>query len=101
MSFTVFSICFVVLSAAMALWIDVRFPRLVPQDLRSAAVRLFVAFLVAQVAVPAVRHVAGVFPGVAEGAVVLAFGFAALILTMLAVVWILRLAHGMMGGTLR
>lgn len=101
MSFTVFSICLVALSAAMALWIDVRFPHLVPPDLRSAAVRLFAAFLVAQLVVPATRRVASLFPGIAEGAVVIGVGFIALILTMLTVVWVLRLAHGMMGGMLR
>lgn len=101
MSFTVFSICFVALSAAMALWIDARFPRLLPADLSSALVRLFVAVVVAQLAVPAARRVADLFPVVGEGALVVGVGFVALILTMLTVVWVLRLAQNLLGGTLR
>lgn len=92
---------FVVLAAAMALWIHVRFPNLSPSDLRAGAIRIFIAFVGGQVAVPAAAYLARPLSGAVESGMLLAVGFAAMVFLMLAVVWMLRLAHGLTGGMLR
>jgi hypothetical protein len=85
----------------MTLWIDLRFRGLSPSDLRTGGLRLVAAFVVAQLAVPVTGWVAGPLPGAVEPWTLLAAGFAAMVFLMLAVLWMLRLAHGLLGGMLR
>jgi hypothetical protein len=92
---------FVVLAAAMTLWVDARFRRLTPSDLRSGGLRLLAAFVTAQVAVPLAAWAASPLPAAAESSMLVGIGFAAMVFLMLAVVWMLRLAQGLMGGMLR
>ena len=85
----------------MALWIDVRFPRLAPEDLRAAAIRLAVAFLAAQGAVPVASYLAKPMPPGGEMTAVLSVGFLAMTFLMLAVVWIVKMMQHLLGGMLR
>lgn len=101
MSQAVFSVCFVVLALAMTLWVDARFRSLTPSDLRAGAIRLVVAFVLAQLAVPVARWVAEPLPGAVAAWTLLGAGFAAMVFLMLAALWMLRLAHGLLGGMLR
>jgi hypothetical protein len=100
-SFTAFSVFFVVIGALMALWIDARFPRLAPEELRAAAIRLGAAFLVAQLAVPAAGYVAAPLSETARIGIALTIGFCALTLLMLATVWVVKIAQGLVGGRFR
>lgn len=101
MSHAVFSVCFVVLALAMTLWVDARFRGFTPSDLRAGAIRLVVAFVLAQLAVPVARWVADPLPGAVAAWTLLGAGFAAMVFLMLAALWMLRLAHGLLGGMLR
>lgn len=101
MSYAIFSVCFVVLAAGMTLWVDARFRGLTPSDLRAGGLRLLAAFVVAQVAVPVAGWAASPLPSSVEAWTLVAAGFAAMVFLLLAVLWVLRLAHGLLGGMLR
>jgi len=101
LSYAIFSVSFVVLAAGMTLWVDARFRRLTPTDLRAGGLRLLAAFVVAQLAVPVTSWAAGPLPPSVEPWTLVAAGFAAMVFLMLAVFWMLRLAHGLLGGMLR
>jgi len=85
----------------MTLWIDLRFRRLSPSDLRAGGLRLVAAFVAAQVAVPVATWVVAPLPSGVGSWTTVGTGFAAMVFLMLAVVWMLRLAQGLMGGMLR
>lgn len=101
LGYAFFSVSFVVLAVAMTLWIDLRFRRLSPGGLRAGGLRLLAAVVVAQVAVPVVARVVAPLPNAVESWTIVGAGFAAMVFLMLAVVWMLRLAQGLMGGMLR
>jgi hypothetical protein len=101
LSYAIFSVFFVALSASMALWLDVRFRGLTPSDLRAGGLRLVAAFVVAQLAVPLAGWAVSPLPPSVEPWTLVGVGFAAMVFLMLAVVWMLRLAHGLLGGMLR
>lgn len=101
MSFTLFAVFFVVFAAAMALWIDVRFPGLAPEAFRPALVRLVVAVVLAHLTVPVAAYLAQPLAHPGSAVVVLSTGFAAMTLLMLACLWMLKLAQGLLGGSLR
>jgi len=88
----------VLVAAAIAVWIDVRFPRLSPDDLRAAAIRLAVAFVAAHAALPLVSYLVRPMPPAGEMTTVLAVGFVAMTFLMLAVVWIVRTLQRLLGG---
>ena len=85
-----------VAAAALALWIEVRFPKLGPERVLSGLFHLLVASLAAHVVVPAAldsttNKVVGVF----------AFALPALIYVFLTAIWIMKLARSAMGGAYR
>ena len=101
MAFTTFAVFFVLIAALMALWVDARFPGLAPKELMPAAFRLAAAFVLAHVAIPAVKYVLAPLDETARAGVVIAVGFAAMTLLMLASLWLIRLAQGLLGGRFR
>lgn len=101
MSYAIFSFFFVVLAAAMTLWVDARYRGLGPSGFRPAVVRLVAAAVVAQLAVPAARWAVDPLPFALERWALVGAGFAAMVFLLLAVLWMLRLTHGLLGGTLR
>ena len=94
-------VLFVIATAVIALWVDVRFPGLAPTDLKGVTIHLGVAFLVSTVgshAVSSVILVAGVpFARlIALFAVLAALGY-----LLLAVIWAIRLAQGPLRSLMR
>jgi hypothetical protein len=85
-------------AAAIALWINFRFPKLAPEGLMMAFLHVGVAMLVGMAIVPAADSLmAGTLPPVMR-AVLLTFvvGLPALIYALLASIWVILLAQGAM-----
>lgn len=101
MSLTWFLVVFAVSAAAMAVWIDTRFPSLAPEDLRSALLRLIGVWVFVYLAIASVELVVDFFAPATRLTIVLTAGFALLTLGLLTAVWIIRVAQRMMGGSLR
>ena len=100
-SFTTFAIGFIVIAGAMAVWVDVRFPRLAPNELRDAVIRLGVAVLASHAAVPVASYLGRPMSDGAADALIVAVGFLALTFLMLSVVWIVKMLQQLLGGMLR
>jgi hypothetical protein len=84
-------------AAANALWFDFRFPALAPRELKFGLVHLLAASLLAHTAVPLALDL----PGDSQvAALVGVFGVAFPVLAYIFVsgFWMLRIAHGMLGG---
>ena len=101
MSVTWFIVVFALSGGAMALWIDNRFPSLTPEDLRSALIRLFGGLLLVHLALAALDRLVDPLPATTEAATVVAVAFALLTIAMLTAIWVIKVAQGMMGGSLR
>lgn len=101
MTFTAFAAIFASCAALMAFWIDVRFPRLTPHDLREAMIRLVVVFVGVHLMAALSDHLVSPFRAPTDFWLVLGGGFALLTLSMLTTMWVLKVARGMMGGSLR
>ena len=101
MTFTAFAVIFASCAALMALWIDVRFPKLAPEELRTAMMRLVVAFVVIHVALALSDFLIRPLGAPTDLWVLLSVAFAFLTLTMLTTIWVLKVARSMMGGSLR
>ena len=101
MSFTQFIVVFAVSGAAMALWIDTRFPNLAPQDLRAAFIRLVGGWVLVHLSIAAVERLVAPFAATTRVALVLAAGFVLLTTAFLTAIWMIKVAQRMMGGTLR
>jgi hypothetical protein len=101
MSLVGFGIALVLGAAAIALWINVRFPQLRPERLGMIVVHLVLAMLLAQLVpfgllVPisgsaAVQLMTGV----------LALALPVLVYTLVIAIWLLRVVQGALGGMLR
>lgn len=96
----VFAVFFLVGAASIALWIDIRFPRLAPKSFRAAFLHLGGALVGAQLLTPLATYVL-------SGSVFLtlvstfAVGFPALVYTLLVAIWIIRLLHSVARGVFR
>lgn len=101
MTFAWFMVVFAVSGAAMALWIDNRFPGLAPESLRTALLRLVGGFLLIQLSLAAVDHMVGVFATTTRAAVVLTVAFVLLTIAFLTAIWLIKVAQRMMGGSVR
>jgi len=101
MSFNVFVIYFALSSAAIAVWIDVRFPRLAPGDLRAALVRLAMSFVAVQLTLPAASFAFRPYSPVTEAFAIATAGYVALTFAMLTTFWLVRVAQRMLGGSVR
>lgn len=100
MSPQLFALCFLAGGAAVAFWIDARFPSLAPQSLRTAVLHVGATLLAAQVLVPVATNL---LTGSQVLALVSAFavGFPSLVYSILAAMWILKLAHAGLRGRFR
>jgi hypothetical protein len=101
MSLTVFAVSLVLGAGAIAVWITVRFPKLTPDGLRPVLIHVGVAMLLAQL-VPfgillpisgsaAVQLIAGIF----------VVALPVLIYTLVAAIWLVRIAQNALSGMLR
>jgi hypothetical protein len=95
-------VAFALGAAAVALWIDLRFPKLAPRDLRGIILRAGAALLAGQLIAPVGMHVF-VTPESPLLTLFAVFGFAfpALTFALLVVFWTMRSTGEFLGGHLR
>lgn len=87
-------------AAAVALWIDGRFPGLAPRTVRSALIHIGATMVGAQIVVPLSAHfLTGSHLLVLVSACAVAFP--ALVYSVLAAIWVLRLVHSGLRGRFR
>jgi hypothetical protein len=97
---TAFAICFLAGAVAIALWIDVRFPRLAPSSIGGTVLHVGGTIVGAQLLTPLATHLLG-------GSVFLtlvstfAVGFPALVYTLLVAMWIIHILRGVARSLLR
>jgi hypothetical protein len=97
---TVFAVCFLAGAVLIALWIDVRFPRLAPSSFGGTVLHVGGTIVGAQLLTPLATHLLG---GSAFWTLVSTFavGFPALVYTLLVAIWIIRILSGVARGLLR
>lgn len=93
-----FIICIAVGSAAVALWINVRFPKLMPWKLGRLLMHLVIAFVGVYAVGPAMGIVTESGIPAARLASVFAVGFPLLVYEFLVGAWLIRLAQATAGG---
>ena len=98
MSVGTFLICIAIGSALIAVWADLRFPKLMPWSLKRLLVHLAVAALAVYVVAPAMRAVATSGIPAAGLASVFAVAFPVLVYEFLVGVWMIRLAQSSGAG---
>lgn len=94
MSVQVFGVLFLLGSAAIALWLDVRFPEIAPPDLRRALLRTLIVIALSQVLFPPAWEVA-----LARSPALVAIfsvAFPCLTLVFLCTIWSIRKLQAMM-----
>jgi hypothetical protein len=96
MSVEAFLLVLCVAGALLALWVDVRFPGLAPEDLWRAALRLLLALAVAHLVTPAL--VLAVSAGMSPGVALMTFALPAIALFFLATMWMMRALQGSLYG---
>lgn len=90
-----FLIVIAVGAGAIALWIDTRFPRFAPTDIRRAVIHVGVSLVVAQLAVPLlIKTVAAGGSPVEVLFALFGIGFPALTYCLLASIWIIKVLQG-------
>jgi hypothetical protein len=97
-----FLIVFAAGAAALALWVDRRFPGLSPESIRASFLHVGVSIAVGQLLVPlAIKAAAGT--GSPELVLVVVFGVAlpALVYGFLAAFWVMKLLAGQLRGSPR
>jgi len=100
LSTQLFAICFLAGAAAIAVWTDVRFPSIAPTSLRAATLHIGATLVVAQILVPLAT---GAVTGSRALALLATFavGFPSLVYSLLAAIWVIRLAHAGLRGRFR
>jgi hypothetical protein len=82
-------------AAAIALWINARFPKLAPDGIRTAIIHVGAAMLVGQVLLPSLTDVVpGSNPVMRALVITFILGLPALVYTLLASIWVIRIAQG-------
>ena len=90
--------CIAVGAGAIALWVDVRFPKLMPWNLRRLLVHLIAAIAVVYVVGPAMGFVAHSGLPAANLASVFCVGFPVLVYEFLVGAWMIKLAQASGAG---
>jgi hypothetical protein len=94
-------VLFVIATAVIALWVDVRFPDLAPGDLMRTGIHLSVAFLVSTVVAPFASDLVidtGLPLARLAGLLLVLAGLAYVFLT---VIWVIKLFQGRLGSITR
>jgi hypothetical protein len=101
-STVLFAVLFVAAAGAVALWIDVRFPRLGPAELPSAMAHLFAAAIANEMLDGALGgFVAGSALPQSRLVAIVGIILPLVIYAVLAALWVLRIAHRALSGHLR
>jgi hypothetical protein len=88
-------------AAALALWFDYQFPNLSPRSVGGAVLAVVVAGIALNLTLPlAVALIRGPFPLVPLIGII-GLILPALALTFLSAVWVIKVAAGALGGTIR
>ncbi len=99
MSVTLFLVLFALGAAALALWIDVRFPRLAPSALRPALIIVGVSVLAAQLVVPpALQYLFGTGSWPLSLVGLFCLALPALTFTFLAAIWVIKIFREALTG---
>lgn len=95
-----FAVCFLGGSAAVALWLDLRLPRLAPETVKGILIHVGVTIVAAQVVFPFAFHA---LAGSQVLTLVAVFGiaFPALTYSLLVAVWVLKLVANTSRGLFR
>jgi hypothetical protein len=98
MTVNTFIVCIAVGSGAVALWINLRFPKLMPWSMARLLLHLVVAFVCVYAVKPGIGMILG--SGVPAGRIigVFAIAFPALVYNFLVCAWMIRLAQASGGG---
>jgi hypothetical protein len=88
-------------AGAIALWLDVRFPRLAPHDVTKAVLHVAASLAVAYASTPAVQALAASDDPAVVLLGVFAVAFPSIVYCLLAGLWVIKLAQRMLGGSLR
>jgi ABC-type uncharacterized transport system permease subunit len=88
-------------AGAIALWIDVRFPRLAPQELVKAVLHLAASVAVAYASGPAMQLLSASDDPRIVLLGVFAIAFPSVVYCLLAGIWLIKLAQRMLSGNLR
>lgn len=96
-----FLLIIAVAAFVLAVWVDVRFPKLVPADMRRLAVHVLAATLLCTIGVGEIMPPLITAGPVGRFAAVLAVALPALSYGMLGGVWAFRMSRAAMGGSLR
>jgi hypothetical protein len=88
-------------AGAIALWIDVRFPRLAPRDVAKVVLHAAASIAVGYAISPAVETLASFEDPRLSLAAVFGLAFPAIVYCLLAGIWVIRLAQQMLSGHLR
>jgi hypothetical protein len=87
----VFLIALTVGAGAVALWVDARFPRFAPKEMRHALLHVGLSIVVAQLAVPVlIKTIAAAGSPAGILFALFAIGFPALVYCLLASIWIIK-----------
>jgi hypothetical protein len=91
-----FLIALTLCAAALALWINIRFPNLAPKGVRTAILHVGAAMLVGQIVVPFLHAYIPVNASPVVRALITTFalGFPALVYALLTSIWVIRIAQG-------
>ena len=97
LSAQLFAFCLLGGAAAIAVWIEVRFPRLAPQSIKAATLHIGATIIVAQLILPLAT---GVLTHSWTLAMVATFAVAlpSLVYCLLAAIWVIRIAHAGLRG---
>jgi hypothetical protein len=99
MSVTMFLVLFAVGGAALALWIDVRFPKLAPAALRPALITVGISVLAAQLLVPpALQYLLGTGSWPLSLVGLFCLALPTLTFTFLAAIWVIKIFRGTLTG---
>jgi hypothetical protein len=93
MTIEMFILCIAIGSAVIALWLDVRFPKLMPGDLKKMLVHIVAAFLVVYAVPPVMDAVARAHVPSPNLASVFLVAFPVLIYEFLVGAWLIKLAQ--------
>lgn len=98
MTVQTYVICMAVGAAVVALWINVRFPRLMPWKMGRLLIHLVLALVAVQAVSPAMGSVLSLRIPAASLAAVFAIAFPVLVYNFLVGAWLIRLAQASAGG---
>ena len=88
-------------AGAIALWIDVRFPRLTPEDLAKVMLHVMASIALGYAVSPAFQGLVAREDPRFTLVAVFALGFPAIVYSLLAGVWMVKLAQRNLSGYLR